>query len=184
MQKSGKDNSGEKIYRRIVPKDEEGLPEKEKERKFLLDPHDHLIVDRDLYNHEGLTEDGIAEAFIEFAKKEKFSFFEQSLSMKPFDAVRYQQLMDRLEAVELSLSEAYDDNTSQRIDSEYFKKEYIQIQSKVKQGKKIQNLTTMTDLKSNGAFKFLMETLNDDKLKTIAYIRSGNVGNFLFPKKI
>ena len=70
MQKTGKDNSGEKVYRRIVHKDEEGLPEKEKERKFLLYPHDHLIVDHDLYNHEGLTEDGIAEAFIEFAKKQ------------------------------------------------------------------------------------------------------------------
>jgi type I restriction enzyme M protein len=125
MQKSGKDNSGEKIYRRIVPKDEEGLPEKEKERKFLLDPHDHLIVDHDLYNHEGLTEDGIAEAFVEFAKKEKFSFFEQSLSMTPFDAMKYQQLMDRLEAVELSLIEALRENISFRVDSDFFKKQYL-----------------------------------------------------------
>ena len=105
MQKSGKDNSGEKIHRRIVPKDEEGLPEREKERKFLLDPHDHLIVDHDLFNHEGLTEDGIAEAFIEFAKKEKLSFFESSSSVEPFDAVRYQRLMDGLEAAEVSLKE-------------------------------------------------------------------------------
>jgi len=29
----------------------------------------------DLFNHDGLTEDGIAEAFEEFAKKEKLSFF-------------------------------------------------------------------------------------------------------------
>jgi len=28
----------------------------------------------DLFNHDGLTQDGIAEAFNEFAKKEKFSF--------------------------------------------------------------------------------------------------------------
>jgi type I restriction enzyme M protein len=127
MQKSGKDNSGEKIYRRIVPKDEEGLPEKEKERKFLLDPHDHLIVDHDLYNHEGLTEDGIAEAFVEFAKKEKFSFFEQSLSVTPFDAVRYQQLMDGLEAVELLFSEAIFNNVSLRIDAEFFQKKYLNV---------------------------------------------------------
>ena len=40
-----------------------------------LDGHGHLIVDHDLYNHEGLTQDGIAEAFIEFAKKEGLSFF-------------------------------------------------------------------------------------------------------------
>lgn len=41
----------------------------------LLDSHGHLIVKHDLFNHDGLTEDGIAEAFIEFAKKERLSFF-------------------------------------------------------------------------------------------------------------
>ena len=40
-----------------------------------LDDHGHMFVDHDLYNHDGLTEDGIAEAFIEFAKKEGMSFF-------------------------------------------------------------------------------------------------------------
>lgn len=62
-EKPGKDNSGEKIY----VKDENG--------DNLLDSHGHLIVDHDLYNHDGMTQDGIAEAFIEFAKKEKLSFF-------------------------------------------------------------------------------------------------------------
>ena len=42
---------------------------------YKLDAHGHLIVKHDLYNHDGLTKDGIAEAFIEFAKKEKLSFF-------------------------------------------------------------------------------------------------------------
>ena len=41
----------------------------------VLDRHGHLIVDHDLYSHDGLTPDGIAEAFIEFAKKEGLSFF-------------------------------------------------------------------------------------------------------------
>jgi len=63
MQKPSKDNSGDKIYL----KDENGLNK--------LDHHGHLIVDHDLFNHDGLTQDGIAEAFIEFAKKEKLSFF-------------------------------------------------------------------------------------------------------------
>ena len=63
MQEQSKDNSGEKIYRQN-PVD--GMP--------LLDIHGHLIVKHDLFNHDGLTEDGIAEAFIEFAKKEKLSF--------------------------------------------------------------------------------------------------------------
>lgn len=64
MQKPSKDNSGEKIY----VKDENG--------EILLDHHNHFIVDHDLYNHDGMTQDGIAEAFIEFAKKEGLSFFQ------------------------------------------------------------------------------------------------------------
>ena len=62
MQEPSKDNSGDKIY-------------ETKDNKPLLDTHGHLIVKHDLYNHDGLTKDGIAEAFIEFAKKEKLSFF-------------------------------------------------------------------------------------------------------------
>ncbi|WMJ77842.1 N-6 DNA methylase [Sedimentibacter sp. MB35-C1] len=64
MRKPSKDNSGDKIYR----KDENG--------DILLDSHKHFIVDHDLYNHDGMTEYGIAEAFIEFAKKEGLSFFQ------------------------------------------------------------------------------------------------------------
>ena len=64
MKKPSKDNSGEKIY----VKDENG--------EILLDGHNHFIVDHDLYNHDNKTEDGIAEAFIEFAKKEGLSFFQ------------------------------------------------------------------------------------------------------------
>jgi len=62
MQKPSKDNSGEKIYL----KDENGKP--------ILDKHGHLIVEHDLFNHDGLTNDAIAEAFLEFAKKEGLSF--------------------------------------------------------------------------------------------------------------
>ncbi len=43
--------------------------------EYLLDTHGHLIVKHDLFNHDGLTQDGIAEAFAEFAKKENLSFF-------------------------------------------------------------------------------------------------------------
>ena len=62
MRKPSKDNSGEKIYVKNI------------DGTNKLDNHDHLIVDHDLFNHEGLTEDGIAEAFNEFAKKENLSF--------------------------------------------------------------------------------------------------------------
>ena len=129
MQKSGKDNSGDKIYvkENVVSYFEEGklvqceeskflekyksyeeyerwvnkndindvldglayrncLSEEEQknyikqqsavvETKYKLDHHGHLIVDHDLFNHDGLTQDGIAEAFAEFAKKEGLSFF-------------------------------------------------------------------------------------------------------------
>lgn len=64
QQKSGKNNSGDKIYI------------KEVDGTNALDKHYHLIVDQDLYNHDGKTGDGIAEAFAEFAKKEGLSFFQ------------------------------------------------------------------------------------------------------------
>lgn len=63
MKEPSKNNSGEKIYWT----NEDG--------SFKLDEHNHLIVKHDLFNHDGLTTDGIAEAFIEFAKRENLSFF-------------------------------------------------------------------------------------------------------------
>jgi type I restriction enzyme M protein len=94
MQEPSKDNSGEKIYVRKKDYIESGvIPSEAKEsddswaepidnydalpaslNEYLLDSHGHLIVKHDLFNHDGLTKDGIAEAFIEFAKKEKLSF--------------------------------------------------------------------------------------------------------------
>ena len=58
-----KDTSGEKI----IAKAKDGTP--------LRDSHGHWVVQHDLFNHDGLTQDGIAEAFAEFAKKEQLSFF-------------------------------------------------------------------------------------------------------------
>jgi type I restriction enzyme M protein len=57
-----KDTSGEKI---LVKRN----------GTYLRDCHGHWVVQHDLFNHEGLTQDGIAEAFAEFAKKEGLSFF-------------------------------------------------------------------------------------------------------------
>lgn len=95
MQEPSKDNSGDKIFvrKRDFPKSDltgfkntavqnivdEPIDNYETNPKdldeYLLDSHGHLIVKHDLFNHEGLTKDGIAEAFAEFAKKEKLSFF-------------------------------------------------------------------------------------------------------------
>jgi type I restriction enzyme M protein len=97
MQESSKDNSGDKIYLR-----KKDFPDKFKIKpevvepvqgemelqdsvvhyvatpkdldEYVLDSHDHLIVKHDLFNHDGKTQDGIAEAFLEFAKKENLSF--------------------------------------------------------------------------------------------------------------
>lgn len=92
MQEPSKDNSGEKIF--VKKSDYPNAPTADKDAsedkvaeaidtydsgaenldEYLLDNHGHLIVKHDLFNHDGLTQDGIAEAFIEFAKKEELSF--------------------------------------------------------------------------------------------------------------
>lgn len=90
MQEPSKDSSGEKIFvkKKDFPKsaletsNEHILAEPidhydtapENLDEYLLDSHGHLIVKHDLFNHDNLTKDGIAEAFLEFAKKEKLSF--------------------------------------------------------------------------------------------------------------
>ncbi|WP_242046601.1 N-6 DNA methylase [Cylindrospermum sp. FACHB-282] len=119
MRKSGKDNSGEKICRRVLLSSEEGLSEQEKDKAFLQDNHGHLVVDHDLFNHEGVTEDGIAEAFIEFAKKENLSFFKSSPSVTPFDELKYQRLMDGLEAVEVNFSKVREQDIL-RLEAEFY----------------------------------------------------------------
>ena len=95
MQEPSKDNSGEKIFVKrpvTAPTSKKtdtkgndfvgvsdvathyGTTPKENS-EYLLDTHGHLIVKHDLFNHDGLTQDGIAEAFAEFAKRERLSFF-------------------------------------------------------------------------------------------------------------
>ena len=74
MQEPSKDNSGDKIYLRYKDLPNWQPDDKHNPNDYVLDSHGHLIVKHDLFNHDGLTKDGIAEAFIEFAKKEKLSF--------------------------------------------------------------------------------------------------------------
>ncbi|MCD1637073.1 N-6 DNA methylase [Martelella mediterranea] len=57
------DNSGDKVY------------VKKADGSLERDDHGHFIVAHDLFNHDGKTQDGIAEAFQEFAKQERLSFF-------------------------------------------------------------------------------------------------------------
>ena len=60
---SGKDNSGDYVF----------LENSDGQHK--LDKNGHLIVDHDLHNHNEELPNGIAEAFIEWAKREKLSFW-------------------------------------------------------------------------------------------------------------
>ena len=62
-EKGGKDNSGDYVY------------VKNGNGQQKLDKNGHLIVDHDLHNHDGELQDGIAEAFIDWAKSEKLSFW-------------------------------------------------------------------------------------------------------------
>ena len=62
-EKGGKDNSGDYVYL----KNEIGQDK--------LDRNGHLIVDHDLHNHDEELPDGIAEAFIKWAKGEGLSFW-------------------------------------------------------------------------------------------------------------
>ena len=64
-EKGGKDNSGDYIY------------VKNGNGQQKLDKNGHLIVDHDLHNHDGELQDGIAEAFIEWAKSENLSFWSE-----------------------------------------------------------------------------------------------------------
>ena len=63
--RGGKNNSGDYTY---VQSDN---------GQFKLDRNGHLIVDHDLHNHNGELPDGIAEAFIEWARSEELSFWEK-----------------------------------------------------------------------------------------------------------
>ena len=66
----GKNNSGDYIY----VKNENG--------EYKLDRNGHLIVDHDLHSNDGELSNGIAEAFIEWAKGEKLSFWMEDLRMR------------------------------------------------------------------------------------------------------
>lgn len=84
QQKEGKNNSGDKLYWKA---DKSGMTTDPKQA--LCDKYGHPVIYHDLYatidyydrgganknEPEQITPDGIAEAFIEFAKKEQLSFF-------------------------------------------------------------------------------------------------------------
>ncbi len=132
MQLPSKDNSGDKIY------------VKQANGEHVLDEHGHLIVEHDLFNHEGLTQDGIAEAFVEFAKKENLSFFDSS----SFNEVKYRALLKGLEVSEVMFSKTVEITKTQRIDAEFFLKSLMTqdkyLKSKI--NKKLSDITLKIDV--------------------------------------
>ncbi len=62
-EKGGKDNSGNYIFL------------ENSDGRYKLDENGHLIIEHDLHNHNGELPDGIAEAFIAWAKSESLSFW-------------------------------------------------------------------------------------------------------------
>jgi len=162
MRKGGKDNSGDKVY--VKKSDGSGEP--------LLDDHGHLIVDHDLFNHDGLTEDGIAEAFIEFAKKEDLSFFDLSSSVTPFDAEKYDRLMDELEVSSVKLSLVLDDNDFFRFDSEYFQKIHLKTSNLLKKFK-IVKVSEIAKVSDGDHSKF-----PDNQKQEVKYLQAKDIKNY------
>ena len=62
-EKGGKDNSGDYVYT------------KNGNGQYKLDRNGHIIVDHDLHSHDGELPEGIAEAFVHWAKQQGLSFW-------------------------------------------------------------------------------------------------------------
>lgn len=62
------------------------------------------------------------------------------------------------------------------MDSEYYKKEYISLYSKIINSPKLIDFTTMSDLSTNGSFAIVKKIMSNDELKIVPFIRSGNCG--------
>ncbi|WP_055073846.1 N-6 DNA methylase [Pseudanabaena sp. 'Roaring Creek'] len=187
MRKGGKDNSGDKVYVKrserspLAPLKKGGGESLEVPlfkgdlggSEFLLDSHGHLIVDHDLFNHDGLTEDGIAEAFMEFAKKENLSFFDLSSSVTPFDPEKYDRLMDELEAAEVKLSSL---EFSGRIDSEYYRPRFLELETKISSKNHCYLEEKSSFLIGPFGSQFLVE--NYEKSSRYRYVRGKDVKPF------
>jgi type I restriction enzyme M protein len=86
-------------------------------------------VKHDLFNHDGLTQDGIAEAFIEFAKKENLSFFNSDLQ----DLKNYSPRTKNTS--EKSFKSSF--VASGRLDAEYYHPKFDELEEKIAKVHKI-----------------------------------------------
>lgn len=84
--------------------------------------------------------------------------------------------MEGLEVTIYNKSEIIIDNDEFRIDSEYYKTEYLELYKQINGSAMLGDLTYMSDLSSNGSFAVVASIKNDNNPKTVSFIRSGNVG--------
>lgn len=88
-----------------------------------------------------------------------------------------QKKFPHLELSVLKLSEVQRDNETKRIDSEYFKKEYLENERLLSRSKILAEISNTYELHSNGAFKDIYDIIHDNNPKTIPYIESKNIGD-------
>ncbi|HEY9184317.1 MAG TPA: restriction endonuclease subunit S [Salegentibacter sp.] len=90
--------------------------------------------------------------------------------------------MKGLEITIFNKNEILKDNVEFRIDSEYYKKEFLKLYSFIDDSPKLGELTYMSDLSTNGSFAVVAKIKNDNNPKVVPFIRSGNVGETFINK--
>ena len=108
----------------------------------VRDEQNHFIVSHDLYNHAGLTHDGVAEAFSVFAYEEKLSF---APSEKP--QVNLPQSEKPL-TYSAQFSDAF---KVERLDAKYFSPHFIKFQETVvKQAQRVRTISEFSVKNTRG----------------------------------
>lgn len=91
-------------------------------------------------------------------------------------------MLEGLEITIISKSQILNDNSEFRIDSEYYKAEYLELYKKLIDTPILNELVDMSDLSTNGSFAAVAEIIHDNKPKVIPFIRSGNTGDTFINK--
>lgn len=86
-------------------------------------------------------------------------------------------MLEGLEITIYNKSEIFIDNIEFRIDSEYYKKEFLELYKKIQSSPMLDKLVYMSDLSTNGSFADVAAIKHDNNPKVIPFIRSGNVGD-------
>lgn len=97
-------------------------------------------------------------------------------------------MLDGLEAVELKLSKMLEDNEKFRIDSEFFKKEYLEVYKLIKNkpNKQLNDIVeTLTDFSANGSYATIADNFSLLNEKDYAYmVRTVDLENSNYTKEV